>query len=294
MSPAAPLADAIRSLPPAYAAVLDGALDPALADRLRAAGLTALPLYLEGGDAVVWSGPMLVDLPTPAALEVALALPVGLAGVFWSWPGGVNSLRRHLRSINLVEVPAAAIEPGAAGLETVVFRHWDPEVLGPLLSVLTPDQQARLLGDAGGLAFEAREHQGLVAAARPPGLPPRPRGLLRFADEQVAALSRARVRASRRRIAAYLRETAPDHTARLDDTALLARVTQCEGEAQALGLQSERDIARWAFLQVMTGGALVAGDALRDSFDQRYTGRTPSEMLEFIFEDVERRLRRGI
>lgn len=285
---------AVASLPPGHAAVVEGALDPELRGKLAAARLPALPLYLEGGTVAVWSGPVLVDLAERGGLSALLE--INGAAVIWSWPAGVQSLRRHLRSINLVEVPADTVEPGATGRETVIFRYWDPQVLAALLPLLSPAQQARFLGEADGLAFDSRDSFGegaVIVAPRPAGLPAAPRGLLRFSSEQMAALSRARVLASRRRIGAYLRETAPEQTRPLDDRALAAEVERFEREGQALGLATERDLGLWASLQLLAGGALFAEQDVRDDFDPRLSGRTPSETMRLLFDDVVHRLERA-
>ena len=288
---ASPLHQALTSLPPANFAVLDGALDPGLAQTLAAADLAASPLYLEGGDPqTVASGPLLVALPDPASLDRLLEAPAGATAVFWSWPGGLDTLRRHLRSINLVEVPADTVGESGGGLATVILRHWDPNVVAPLLPLLTPEQESRFLGDAAGLAFDSADYDGLVAITPRAGLPQKPKGMLRITPEQMAALSQARVAASRRRVAGYLRESAPAHTAPVDDAELLRRVVLCETEAQALGLRTEADIARWSFLQVMAGGVLFGMPMVRDQFAPG-GGRSPTETLDAIFDDLVHRLK---
>ena len=112
-------------------------------------------------------------------------------------------------------------------------------------------------------------------------------------DQVMANLAAARADASRRRIAAYLREVAPQQTARVPDTVLLERVAVCEGEALALGLESEADIGRWAFLQVMANGVLFAQDLVRAEFDMATSGRLPTETLDLLFDEIAVRLRRG-
>jgi hypothetical protein len=115
--------------------------------------------------------------------------------VIWSWPKGEMALYRHLRTLNLVKIPnEARAEAEAEGedvsnmpsFETVLFRHWDPNVLGTLLPLLEVPQQARFLGAAGGLAFDAPDIGRMFAAPRPSGLPPPTPGMLRFGEGHLA------------------------------------------------------------------------------------------------------------
>ena len=156
MNPAE-LPSAIVALPPQRYAVLDGAQFDGLADALAAHGLVAQPLYLEGADpAAVASGPHLLHLASRAALERVLEL-IGdrPAAVFWSWDLGTESLYRHLRTLNVAQIARVHTPSGPDDYQTVLFRHWDPNVLAVMLAVMTPDQQRSLLGDSAGITFFA-------------------------------------------------------------------------------------------------------------------------------------------
>jgi len=277
-------------LPAAVFAVLDGALAPGLGDTLATLGLTSAPLYLEGGDpAVVASGPYLVGLEEPDDLQQLMTIPAAARAVFWSWHDGFAALRRHLRGINLIEVPAeVAGEPGD-GAATVIFRHWDPNVLAPLLPLLASEQEARLFGRASGVAFDAEDHGGAAAVTSRRG-GSASRGLLHITPAQVSALAAARVAASHRRIAAYLHEVAPAYTAAIGAPALAERIARHHAEADVLGLPAERDVARWSYLQLVAGGALFEQAAVREQFDPRLFGRSPRETLDAIFDELVRRL----
>lgn len=284
------LLDAVTSLLPAHFAVIDGAHFDDLPGALAAARLPVIPLYLEASDGPgVAAGPHLVPADSSDAaqrlMDIAGDLP---ALVFWSWPGTTETLRRHLRGINLAEIP----ENDGAGYEAVLFRHWDPNVLAVTLPVLTREQQSRFLGQANGLAYDANEHGGVVLAGRPDGLPPpRTSELLRFSPEQMAGITEGRMVASFRRIAAYLREVAPEHTARMDDSTLLRQISRFEVEAQGLGLTTEQDIGRWAFLQVMTGCRLATDPLMREAFRVPDYGDTPSYCLDRLFHMADHLLR---
>jgi hypothetical protein len=117
--------------------------------------------------------------------------------------------------------------------------------------------------------------------------------VLQISQNVIAALSAKSVTEARHRIAKYLRETAPAHTAGLSDGELVHRVERYEGEAQALGLVSECDIARWAFLETMSGGRLFEQPSVRMQFDPTCSGRIPSDVLDLLFDEIAERLRRN-
>lgn len=289
------LASALAALPPGYFAVLDGARDPNLAFHLRAWNLTPLPLYLEAvEEEAVWSGPVLVELPAAAIHNGWLPLPPMENVTFWSWPDDALSLRRHLRSINLVDVPAETVFPNGEGRHTVMFRHWDANVLASILPLLSAEQYARVWGKAQGLVIDADDFGGTHGIERPRDLPAKPRGMLAFDLAQVSALSDVRVATARRRIAAYLREVAPAQTQALDDAALTTRIAGWEQEAKAFGIVSERDIGRWSFLQCMTGGTLLTMPGVGDYMQRVAADHGPGPMLDTVFAEVEHGLRRGI
>lgn len=300
------IVSSVTATPPHWFATIDGAVIDGLPDLISAHDLEGAPLYLEAGDApAVQSGPYLVALPTAASVKTLLtAIRQRPATVFWSWPGDFATLRRHLRTLNLVRIPAeASADAGAeaAGVlpsasspayEAVVFRHWDPNVLAILLSLLSREQISRFLGPATALIFDATDVAQLFVANRPVELPSPPTGMLQFTPEQITALSARRVDISRRRIAAYLRDVAPEHTARMDDTTLAKAVLQSEGEAKQLGLTGEADIGKWSYLQLLGGGQLLTNAAVATAFTVPDYGSTPAECLDRLFDEVEHRFRR--
>jgi hypothetical protein len=288
------LLSAIVAMPRDWYAVADGALFDDLPALLRSRRLESHPLYLEAADgAGVRAGPHLVPLAGPLEVRALLGLLEGKpAAVFWSWPGDLASLRRHLRGLNLAEIPnERAGEPGEPAYETVLFRHWDPNVLAVTLPVLSADQFSRFLSEANGISLDAGEHHGLARLARPDGLPPKPKGNLRFSADQISATTERRIAASHQRITAYLREVAPAHTAAMDQAALAAAVVRFDQEANDFGLNSERDVARWAYLNVLTGGRLRAIEGIRAAFLVPDAGPSPSVCLDRLLLAVEMDLR---
>ena len=249
---------------------------------LASYGLSGRALYLEGGrpeirDAAGYLVPLLNAEQWQAARALAAGRP---ALVVWSWQDGIDALYRHLRTLNLVQIPnEARAEAQARGeeidpeeypaYESVLFRHWDPNVLGSLLPLLTPEQQARFFGRASGVVFEAPDHGGLHRIAKPPALPPPAPGMLRFSAEQMGGLREARVEASRSSIACYLREHAPERTATMDERALRRFVDQAVENGLSLRLETQRALCLWSYLLIASNGAVATSppilQALRDN-----------------------------
>ncbi len=153
---------------------------------------------------------------------------------------------------------------GMPSYETVLFRHWDPNVLGSLLPLLEAPQQARFLGAATGLAFDAAEHAGFIALARSAGLPAPQTGLLRFTTEQMAKLQLVRSNASRARIAAYLRDVAAQRTSGMGDAELDAWIRRAQASGRAIHLRTERAQALWAYLEIASNGQVGQSTAIRE------------------------------
>jgi hypothetical protein len=274
-------------------AVIDGGKFDDVARLLLEAGLSGRPLYLEGGDpAARAAAGHLVPLYEARDLRAAIALgrePGAL--VIWSWPKGEMALYRHLRTLNLVKIPnGARAEAEAAGedvsgmpaCETVLFRHWDPNVLGTLLPLLEARQQARFLGAAGGLALDAPDIGRMVAAPRPSGLPPPTPGMLRFGEGQLEQLGSAQAHASNGRIEAYLREVAEEETDGLSSEQVRRVISAAEESGKRYGLLDESAIGKWAFLLLITGGALAHDPTIARAFEE--SPYEPEVTLDGILE----------
>ena len=141
----------------------------------------------------------------------------------------------------------------------VLFRHFDPSVLGTLLPCLDTTQFARFLGPAEEVAFVAEDFGGLKRVLADKDAPAAPPGLLRITSAQIDAMTARRVNASHRRIAAYLRDVAPDYTTNISDDDLLYQVQYSGSVGRDLGIKTERAHAQWAFLMVTSKGH-VAND----------------------------------
>jgi hypothetical protein len=248
-------------------AVLDGGLFDDLPGDLTRQGISCRSLFLDHADkAVEQAGPWLVRLADDRtrghAVDLAVAKP---CAVFWCWAAGDLALWRHLRTINEVLIPAESpSEKAAGGVERVLFRHWDPNVLASVLPVLDAGQFARVLGHGRAIVMNAPDYGGIRRVPRPPDLPPPPRGPLRLNAEQMSELQDTMKDASRLRIRRYLLDVAPREIGvigvqRLDDIIL-----ESEHTGRTLGLASERAMGRWAYIMVRTNGRALEQPGLRE------------------------------
>lgn len=264
-------------------AVLDGGLLGDISLVLDRAGLRARSLFLTTADRdVQLAGPWLValDQAPDAPDKVMRIAETATRAVFWRCDDGEVALWRHLRGINMAQLPrwaaaGATMPPRGESpdtpVEQVMFRHWDPQVLAALLPCLDAPQFARILGPAREIAFVAPEYGGLRRVVETSAWPAPPPGLLSIRSDQVAALSHRRVEVSHRRIMAYLRDVAPDHTRDTSDDDLLYQVQYSESVGRDLGLESERAHAQWAFLMVTSKGHVAKSETVT-----RFIGASPA------------------
>jgi hypothetical protein len=232
------------------------------------------------------------------ARDLRAAIAIGRepgALVIWSWPKGEMALYRHLRTLNLVQIPnEAKAEAEAEGedvsdmpsFETVLFRHWDPNVLGGLLPLLDRPQQARFLGAATGLAFQPPDGAGPFAAARPLGLPLPAPGMLRFSPEQIAGVTAGRMHASRLKVLRYLEEVDPGSLDGLPSQARLQRAMDYERSGDAHGLVSESAHMKWAYLNSISDGEIARSPETMDFF--RHRTDHPDVVINVLLDELDR------
>lgn len=249
-------------------AVLDGARFDDFPRLCRRERLFARSLFLDHADAEVEkAGPWLVGLgQAPDALDRVLEL-VGEepAAVYWCCAAGEAVLYRHLRTLNMAQIPTWAAGGGTAapadgaGQEPVpvMFRHWDPRVLGALLPGLDGAQFARVLGPAAEIAFLAVDHGGVRRVVADAALPRAPGGLLAIRSDQIEALNARRLAASHRRTASYLREVAPEVFDGMPDDSVMAFVRYGYESGCRLGLTTEPGHRRWAYMLMASGGRVL-------------------------------------
>lgn len=205
------LVRAVARMPGPVFAVVDGGHFDDLPAALSAAGLASRSLFLgEAGHEAELAGPWFV----PIAAEGDVTKVLGVVGdlpavVFWSCVQGDVALYGHLRRLNMARLPGWAAagkdgpEPGNGAdhaYEAVLFRHWDPSVLGALLPVLDEGQFARVLGPAGEVAFYAEDYGGVRRVVADADWPAQPAGMLTIRSEQVGALVERRTEVFEKRL----------------------------------------------------------------------------------------------
>ena len=300
-------------------AVVDAAHFDNLQELLNAAGLPFHPLYLDEKDPAPGAeiaGPHLVELPTPSSARKLISLAHGKpAIVWWVWPengeGTAAEIYRHLRRLNVIEIPsdrfdadehpAAASDTGlidhvdhghehapqppkTESYDLVIFRHADPNVIAMLLPLLDATQVSRLFGDAMGIVVVAQEFDGVREFPRPLSLPPKLGGRLKIKPKQYDGLAPVMDHRSRIRIAAYLRDVAELQTKDFDDSALMQVVHQAEQTGNEMGIASERGLALWAFLIVLTGGAALSSPEVRNRLSS--SDNDPDDEIEALVGEI--------
>jgi hypothetical protein len=279
---------AVDQMPRPLFAVLDGGQFDDLEDELADAGIPARSLFLEGGNEDIRrDGPWLVTLRDKATRnhieELALERP---CAVFWSCPKGEQTLWRHLRTINEILVPDDRIQEndGKSGnpvkYERVLFRHWDPNVLGSILPLLDTDQSARLLGGANTILINATQYGGLKRIAhQEPSLVPSAEPLI-IRPDQIVALKDARIRSSAIRAARFLKRTSSPAIVRLPERELAAIAEKRMRMASSLGIAEERAQIRFCWLMANSDDRFIDQPGVRDLIS-RGKG-TPSSRLNLL------------
>ena len=203
-------------------AVLDGAQFDNLPQELLLGGFVSRPLYLDRGDNnpeqvvtaphLVWlderlekPGARAPDATIPALLSLIAGRP---AAVFWQCAAGADTLYRHLRGINMVHLPRAALteadrRKASAEVEPALLRHADANVLAQLLSALVPQDLARLFGPAEAVLCAPAPvwspAPGPLVVPRSDDLPRPIDGIWRISPSSIAAMERYRENCLRRK-----------------------------------------------------------------------------------------------
>lgn len=282
------LRNAVEALYTPRFAVMDGAQFDDVETEFSEAGITARSLFRDGGDpGLRRDGPWLIpliDKDIRAEIEaMAVAQP---CAVFWSCTtDGEAAIHHHLRTINEVLIPneRQPAQPGEQPrYERVLFRHWDPNVLGSIMRILNQGQLARLLGPTSGLALYTPDYDGLRYVPRPGDLPDAPPGPLRFEPEQMDRLKEVMRHSSRLRIARFLKKHPPPHFTGLDDEFFWGATLASAESADELGIRTERGRARWAFAMVLSDGKAAEQAEIRDYI--RDGGDTPDNRVKALIQ----------
>ena len=254
-----------------FFAVLDGAQFNDIESELGDVDISPRSLFRREGDPA-WrrDGPWLVELANDRirAYIEALSLEKSCA-VFWSCAKGGQALWQHLRTINFILVPDDRIY-GNNGIdgrqvkyERVMFRHWDPNVLGSVMPSLTPEQFARFFGPASAIFMNASAFGGLKRALKPTSFPAAPRGLLKLTPENLRSAEAIRFQGSCQSYMDYLRSVAPDHTSTLSENDLRQITIDYLEGARLYGVSSRASLGRWCYLQLVSGGKFAESQEVR-------------------------------
>ena len=213
------------------------------------------PLFLDRrpGD-VGRSGPFMVIVPRERLKTFVSFSGVTEGSVFWNTSCNADEFHRHLRSLTMVRIPSSSSEESRK-TRMVVFRHFDPKTVALTLPVMTLAQRARMFGPAQSLLISVPED--VLEAKRRIDWPEPEKGPLSFTQEQMNAVTNGMNLRSRQKIVAYLRKTAPEQTAGMDDTTLLDFVEETEKAGEAWGLKTEAGQGRLAWLQLMSEGKFI-------------------------------------
>ncbi len=285
---------ALGSLPAERFAVVDGAHFDDLPKELGIWQLEHKALYLEKlGETPSTAGPYLVALPDWEAANRVLSLVAELpAVVFWSWPDGQPSLYKHLRRINMIEIPVDDYDPELPKFDRVLFRHGDPNVMSSMLSLLNEGQFSQMLGGAAGLVMFARDEGGLRVAQRITEMGSDRQGILRISKQQYEEIEKMRVAASRKRINSYLRRHLPPPLENISDAKLNGIVISAETRGKELGFKSERGHARWAYLVMMSNGSVSKSDDVHRLFKRN--GADPDNDVKHLIDMSATMIKSGV
>lgn len=270
-------------------AVIDGAAFANAPSAFANVGLAVQPLFLETGSRPApTSGPFVVSLDPPARRRFLSVPRVEQSCVLWRGPVDAVLAYRHFRGLNQARIPCSE---ALDGTDRVLFRHWDPAVLALTFPLMTAAQRARLFGPLRGLALYSTDERRVVQARWKASWPRAPRGALTFSPAQMEAISEGMRRRSHRKVALYLRRNAEEHTAPLDDAALVAFVAESEVQAREWGVRSEAGLGRFAWLQLVTQSRFASMPDVRTAVS---ADGTPDANLRKLMNLAAFRMRHGI
>lgn len=285
-----------RRLPRELFAVIDGGKFDDVTQSLAAHELSGLSLYLEGADSgAMAAAGQLVSLKDDGALRAVISLARSRdALVLWSWSQGKASLYRHLRTLNLIEIPRERrLDEDDSMYETVIFRHWDPSVLGSVLPTFDGAQLDRFFGSANGIAYDARESSGPTTRLRGSTPINVSRGMLRISAEQIDAISRARSEAMAVRVADYLKRTMPEVTGTMSPEALSEFTRRSTRQSSSMGMQSEGAHCRWAYLQLASNEKMLSSPGVKELFEKPDASISADKRVSLLMRGVIDQLSRG-
>jgi hypothetical protein len=287
----------VEAMPTPVFATLDGGSFDDLPERLETEEIACRSLFRDPAERdLKRAGPWLVEIKDDLVHGYVERLDARKhCAVYWSCPDGEAVLWRHLRMINeilmpLEMTPEEESDAKVTGHERVLFRHWDPNVLGAVLPALTRPQFARFMGPATAIAFAAPDYGGLKYAKDLDGrLPPRPSGPLRLESEQMERLKKAMLHASRLRVARFLKNHPPPPLSDVTDEFAWKTTLSSEPTADKLGILTERGRARWAYVMMLSDGKAAESSEIRQFILDG--GDTPDNRVKSLIDYTVEALR---
>lgn len=256
-------------------AVMDGALFSDLPKSLEERKISSRSLFLDHPDAeIARAAALFIPIENETTLTKLLSVPKAEnAVVFWSSSAGEDKLFRHLRGINVILIPDdesilneendTELSPLVSTEQSVLFRHYDPNVIEATLPLLTTEQFVRLMGPCDQIMWFSLEKGARRRALRPENDVVVPRGPLRLTDEQIEELEFNRKASAQSRRVNYLRVVEPDRTRLMSDTELYRFSATEVSNGESLGLRSERSLTLWVYLQLHSDGKIGRDPGLR-------------------------------
>jgi len=304
-------------------AVLDGAQFDNLPKALFDGDFLSRPLYLDRGDnnpEQIITAPHMVTLDersekvTGRSYEDTLEALLELindkpAAVFWQCPKGADALYKHLRSINMVLYPKAALDdweepeqetddgsslPAPDTHTMVLFRHADANVIAQTLFALNAKELSRFLGTSSLITLKPDNDWGkghkYFKLSKPDNLPSAPRGFLRLSDETVVRMGDIRFERIKVRLAKYLRKVAPEQTEDIKDKNLSTFIEKSVEQAVGFGVETEAGFGRWCYLQLLTKGAMGKSPEVQDFMTVHDPAMSPDQRVRLLLRESSKQM----
>jgi len=223
--------------------------------------------------------------------------------VFWICGEGGDVLYRHLRTINMILLPATSqMDRGKSyerdplsqevdhnqsdGDERVLFRHADANVMAQVMPSLSYSNMSRVLGPADQILYSADPdwNEKPMSIRRSKDMPLPKAGPLKLSSEEVVRIEDWRRLAARGRRVFYLQDTCPIETNGATKEALERHLRISEETGAKLGLVSEGAHCRWAFMMCKTNGRIAESPEATEFISRK--GVSPDEQVKVFMQGI--------
>lgn len=276
-------------------AIMDGALFSDLPKSLEEREVSSRSLFLDHPDAeIARAAALFIPIENETTLTKLLSVPKAEhAIVLWSSVAGEDRLFRHLRGINAILIPdyelvSNAEEEGIPSVtptdQSVLFRHYDPNVIEATLPILSTEQFVRLMGPCDQIMWFSSENGARRRALKPENDVVAPKGPLRLTGEQIEELEFNRKTSAQSRRVNYLRMVEPARTEPMSDTELYRFSATEVSDGESLGLRSERSLTLWVYLQLHSNGKIGRDPGLRGYLQSFPEDGTPDDKIYLLMK----------